>query len=185
MFLKHFEMRLGPYLVHASDRMRAAFWRQRGSDLGSKCRIGARCVIERPWGLVAGSHCVFEHEVFLKLVNNGARVRLGNRVFIGRGVELDIAEELSVGDNTLLAPGCFITDHSHRHAAWATIDSQGCESGAVRIGADVWLGANVVVLPGVSIGDGAVVGASAVVTKNVSPMVIVAGVPARQIGERR
>ena len=52
------------------------------------------------------------------------------------------------------------------------------------IGSDVWLGANVVVVPGVRIGDGAVVGANAVVTRDVPPMAIVAGVPARLLRYR-
>lgn len=54
----------------------------------------------------------------------------------------------------------------------------------IAIGDDCWLGVNVVVSPGVSIGQGAVVGANAVVTKDVVPYSVVAGSPARQIGQR-
>ena len=55
----------------------------------------------------------------------------------------------------------------------------------VIIGSDVWLGAYAIILPGVNIGDGAVVAAGSVVTHNVSRYSIVAGVPAREIGQRK
>lgn len=61
----------------------------------------------------------------------------------------------------------------------------GYMDGEVRIGNDVWIAANAIILPRVAIGDGAVVGAGAVVTKDVPPMAIVGGVPARVIGFRK
>ena len=85
---------------------------------------------------------------------------------------------MTIGDHTVIAPGCFITDHNHGIAPDKRIDEQPCVSEPVTIGKDVWLGTKVVVLPGVSIGDGAVVAANAVVTKNVPPAGVVAGVPA-------
>jgi acetyltransferase-like isoleucine patch superfamily enzyme len=54
----------------------------------------------------------------------------------------------------------------------------------VIIGNDVWIGSRVTILPGVKIGDGAIIGASAVVTKDVEPYSIVAGNPAKKIGSR-
>jgi acetyltransferase-like isoleucine patch superfamily enzyme len=84
----------------------------------------------------------------------------------------------------LIAPGCFITDHNHGIKADSTIWQQPCVQQDVRIGAGAWLGAKVIVLPGVTIGDGAVVAAGAVVTRDVDPMTIVAGVPARLVGTR-
>lgn len=178
------ERRFGSHVDVYLDRMRASFLRWRGASLGGKSRVGNRCLVERPWGLSTGVLCQFEHEVFIKITDDSAKIQLGQGVFIGRGVELDISYGLYIGDQTLIAPGCFITDHSHRFGAGAIIASQGCEGGAVHIGSDVWLGAKSIVLRGVTIGDGAIVAAGAVVNRDVVPMSIVAGVPARVVGLR-
>jgi acetyltransferase-like isoleucine patch superfamily enzyme len=123
--------------------------------------------------------------VWLKLVDDKAQVVVGDNVFLGRGVEIDAMLMVTIGPHTLLAPGAFITDHNHRIGADRRIDEQGCRSAAVHIGSDVWVGARAAVLPGVKIGDGAVVGAGAVVTHDVAPFAVVAGVPAREIGSRK
>jgi acetyltransferase-like isoleucine patch superfamily enzyme len=117
----------------------------------------------------------------MKVVSAAATVELGNYVFVGRGSEFDVIEKLSIGEHTVIAPGCFITDHNHGTSANQRIDMQACLAKPVTIGDDVWLGANAVIVPGVAIGNGAVVGAGAVVTRDVPPMAIVAGVPARII----
>ncbi len=179
------EQRWGSLGHTAADRIRAQWWRLRGASIGAKSRVGHGCVIERPWRLQVAPQVQIEHGVHIKIVDDGARLSLGTRTFLGFGTELDIAQELRVGAHVLIAPGCFITDHSHRHAWGETIDQQGNECRAVHIGNDVWLGARAIVLPGITIGDGAIVGAGAVVTRDVAAGSIVAGVPARLIGHRR
>ena len=184
MMFASLEKYLGEYLALLGDRMRAIWWRLRGARLGGKSRIGQACRIVRPWRLHTGERVQLEHQVYIKITNDQANVTLGNEVFVGYGAELDISEGLTLGNHVLIAPGCFITDHHHKRSAHDRIAAQGCESAAVAIEDDVWLGANAVVLPGVRIGRGAIVGAGAVVTHDVEPMTIVAGVPARQIGKR-
>jgi acetyltransferase-like isoleucine patch superfamily enzyme len=134
--------------------------------------------------LVAGERVELEHYVYLKITSDDAQINLGNRVFIGRGAELDISDRLTVGDDVLIAPGCFITDHQHRYDSGDRIAAQGCRSAPVVIGDDVWLGANSVILSGTRIESGAIVGAGAVVTRDIGTRMIVAGVPARVIGTR-
>jgi len=168
----------------AVGRFRAAIVRARGAKIGAKCRIGRRFDVNKATALRVGTMCEFEHDVFIKVASDGARITLADRVFVGRGVEFDISVELTIGSHTLIAPGCFITDHSHVHGRAATIDSQGCVSSAVRIGRDVWIGANAIILPGVTIEDGAIIGAGAVVNRNVEAYKKVAGVPARLVGAR-
>ena len=83
-----------------------------------------------------------------------------------------------------MATGCLIIDHNHGTDPAKRIDQQPCAVKAVKIGDDVWLGAYSVVLPGVTIGNGAVVGAHACVTKDVPAFAIVVGVPAKIVGYR-
>jgi acetyltransferase-like isoleucine patch superfamily enzyme len=180
-----FERRYGNAYEVVADRLRAQYLRLRGARLGDRTRLGKHCVIRRPWCLVVGDRSQFEHQVHIKAADDKARIRLGSEVFVGFNCEFDISENLWIGNGVLIAPGCFITDHSHLHAAGQTIAAQGCESAPVRLEDDVWLGAHAVVLPGVTIGRGAIVAAGAVVNTDIEPMAIVAGVPARHIGARR
>ena len=165
-------------------RIRAAVWRLRGMQLGAKSVAGKRMTVWRPRRISTGARCTFEHDVYLKIVADDARLDLGEFVFVGAGCELDVALSVSIGSHTLIAPQVFITDHSHRTSANVPIDAQGITSKAVAIGEDVWIGTKSVILAGVTIGDGAVVGASSVVTHDVEPFAIVAGAPARLIGRR-
>jgi acetyltransferase-like isoleucine patch superfamily enzyme len=180
-----FERRFGEQLAVGRDRLRAIAWRCRGARLGPKNRIGGGCAIDRPWTIVSEERVQIERGVYLKTVSDTARITLGEHAFIGFGTELDIALELNVGRHALIAPGCFITDHVHGQRAGTRIDDQGTDARTVVIGDDAWLGAHAVVLPGVRIGEGAIVGAGAVVTRDVPAGAIVAGVPARIIGQRR
>lgn len=165
-------------------RLRAALLRLRGARVGAKTSIGARLAVRNARGITLGTRVEIEHDVYLKLVTPEARLRVGDYTFIGRGCEIDVAQEVTIGEHALLAPGAFIVDHTHNHARDLLLDQQSIASAPVTIGRDAWIGAGAVILHGVSIGDGAIVGAGAVVTSDVAPYAIVAGVPARQIGER-
>ena len=172
------------WLRMACSRVRALMISARGGRISRKVSIGPRCMVERPGCLVLGSRVVLEHDVYLKVVTDSAHLHIGSRSFVGRGVEIDCQEKISIGEHVLLAPGCFITDHNHDIAADRRIDQQRCVSAPVAIEDDVWIGANAVILPGVKIGQGAVVGAGAVVTSDVDSFTVVGGVPARMIAKR-
>jgi acetyltransferase-like isoleucine patch superfamily enzyme len=135
--------------------------------------------------LTIGEYSQVERGVWLKLVSNTARLQIGEFSFVGSGSEFDISDFILIGSHTLVAPRCFITDHDHGTAADRRIDEQRCVSTPVIIGSDVWIGAGACVLRGVKIGDGAVIAAGAVVKQSIAPYQIVAGVPARVIGERQ
>jgi acetyltransferase-like isoleucine patch superfamily enzyme len=184
VIIEQIERQVGDRPAVVLDRIRAAVLRWRGARIGARTRVGSGCVVHRPWTLRTGERCQFEHNVFIKAAADSARVELGREVFVGFNSELDVSDGLFIGDGVLIAPGCFITDHDHRRSPLMTIASQGCESRPVRLEDDVWLGAHVVVLAGVTIGRGAVVAAGAVVTEDVAPMTVVGGVPARVISVR-
>lgn len=169
----------------AAGLLRAMVLRARGARVGAKARIGRGVRVDRPWAVELGPRCEIEEHVWLKVVDDRAAVRVGASSFLGRGVEIDASERVEIGAHVLLAPGVFITDHAHKTDAGQRIDAQGCTSSPVVIEDDVWLGARAVVLPGVRIGRGAVVGAGAVVTRDIPPETIAAGVPARAIGARQ
>ena len=153
--------------------------------MGQKVRIGARTSVGYPWTVALGDRCVIESDVFLKIVEDSAALTVGSDSFVGKGTEFDVSERVTVGRNTLIAPGCFITDHTHLISAVARIDAQGCSARAVVIGDDVWIGAQSVILDGARIGNGAVIGAHSVVKGEIPSMAIAVGAPARVIGKRQ
>lgn len=165
-------------------RLRAALLRLRGATVGSKTWVGRDVVVSRARGLLLGERSVLEEGVRILLVDRAAALAVGSYAFVGAGCRFDLSARLEVGAHTLFGPGCFVTDHNHGIVASMRIDQQPCATRPVRIGADVWLGAGVIVLPGVEVGDGAVAAAGAVLTSSVLPGRIVGGVPAREIGRR-
>jgi len=104
------------------------------------------------------------------------KLTIGDHVYIGTAVYIDARGGLSIGAGTQIAPGAKIIAFNHSLHAHEPDTMKG-----ITIGRDVWIGANCVILDGVTIGDGAVVAAGAVVRGNVPPSTLVGGVPAREI----
>lgn len=162
--------------------MRAKMLTARGARIGKRVAIHRNCQVDRPWGLTIGERARLEQGVWLKLVDDEARLRIGTYTFIGARSQFDVMSQVEVGDHTLIAPSCFICDHHHGLGdAGLLIDQQPCLSRPIFIGSDVWLGVGVAVLSGVRIGDSAVVGAGAVVTRDIPARAIAVGVPARTV----
>lgn len=164
--------------------LRGVLLRMRGAKLAARVRIDSGCHFERPEGLSAGTRVHIEPNATIKIVSDAGLAILGERVFIGRNSVLDISGRLVIGARSLIAPGCFITDHNHGISPEHRIVDQGVQTRTVEIGADAWIGANASILPGVRIGDGAVIGAGAVVTRDVPDNAVAVGVPARVIRYR-
>ena len=107
------------------------------------------------------------------------QLTLGSRIDIGEYTHIRASGGVTIGDRVLIAAGAVISSREHP----AALPRFGVTADApVVIEDDVWIGAGAIVLPGVTIGRGAIVGAGAVVTAAVAPLTIVGGVPARPIG---
>jgi len=107
----------------------------------------------------------------------------------GRNLQLNpgacIYGNVLIGNNVMIAPNAVIAGGSHSFCKNGTpMCFQPDTSIGIKIGDDVWIGANVVILDGVIVGEGAVIAAGAIVKNNVEPYSIVAGVPARKIKMR-
>ena len=109
----------------------------------------------------------------------GADVYFPSDLIIGQDLVDDYAQ-LSIGDRVAIGPRLTILAMEHGNASRVG-HILGTRTGGVKIGNDCWIGAGVIILNGVTIGECSVIGAGAVVTKNVEPFTVVAGVPARKI----
>ena len=123
-------------------------------------RIGSGTVLPRmfvtwPHKISLGAHCVIEPDCAFKwdgIWSPGSQLRIGDRCFIGRGCEFNLQVGLEIGDDSSIASGCKFVDHDHGIVG-ETIDAEPGRKGAIALGKQVWLGANVIVLRGVSIGE--------------------------------
>lgn len=112
---------------------------------------------------------------------NGRRVSLGANNVVNFGCTFDGRKfNITTGDNVSIGPEASILTLGHDPQSPDFAD----KGGDITIGDRVWIGYRALILPGVKIGDGAVVGAGSVVTKDVEPFTIVAGNPAKPIGQR-
>ena len=109
---------------------------------------------------------------------------LGKSVRINRGTTLVAYEHISIGDDTLIGEFVSIRDANHGISPDKSIREQPHAAKAIKIGRDVWIGRGSVILPGVTIGDGAIIGANSVVTKNIEANTIAVGTPATPITHR-
>ncbi len=110
----------------------------------------------------------------------GSNIRLGKKVFFNFDCVILDCALVTVGDHSLFAPGVHI--YTATHPMDAAQRRTGLESARpVTIGADVWVGGGAILLPGVTIGDAAVIGAGSVVTRDVPAGAVVGGNPARPL----
>ena len=113
-------------------------------------------------------------------------IRIGKQTTIGSNSNVISVSSVEIGDFVIIAGGCTINTGGYNinDTSVNIMDSGVSSKGAVVVGDDVWIGARTVILGGIRIGSHAVVGAGAVVTKDVAEHEIVAGVPAKSIGNR-
>lgn len=137
--------------------------------------------------LTTGYWCRFE--VFPTDCCKRKRLILGENIQMNDFVHISALDHVEIGDGCLFASHVYISDNSHGRYGGGINDSspdiapdhREYITAPVKIGRNVWLGEGVIVMPGVTIGDGCVIGAHSIVNKNVPPASIAVGSPARVI----
>ncbi len=168
-------MRYYPHL-----KISGPFWRirfGRGFELTQFPKFTSTLVLE------IGEGSVFQKEVWVK---GSAFVKIGKNTLIGRRNVLGCNHGISVGNNVLMAENVSIRDTDHKFDdPDIPINRQGIACEPVTIEDDVWIGYGAVITKGVTIGNGAVIAANCVVTKDVPPFAVCAGIPGKVIKYRK
>lgn len=152
--------------------------------LAPNCRVGRQSELNASSGrLSIGEKATLGP--FVVVEARGGEIRIGARTTVGPFCMLNGQGGLEIGNDCLIASHVvFIPENHVFDRSDVTIREQGGTRKGIRIGDDVWLATGAVVLDGVSIGQGAVIGAGAVVTRDVPAYAIAVGVPARVVGQR-
>jgi maltose O-acetyltransferase len=162
--------------------LRAKLAFRRCQRLGSKARLYGRCKVEN-WGSITIGQklLMFGGTVRGEMVAyRGGRIEIGDKVFINYGCSISAHNLVRIGDEALIGQYAILIDCDYHTPG--RLSSPG-EALPIVIGSRAWLGARVIVLKGVTIGEGAVVAAGSVVTKDVPAWTVVAGVPAVHVRE--
>ena len=176
-------------------RLKAALF---GVRLGGGCECcgaiilqrwpGSRIELGRGVGIISSSRrctsATIHAPTRLRTFGGSAAILIGDGVTMNGTAITARSRTIRIGKGTMIGPNCIITD-SDFHAQWppeTRLTTPACERDRdVTIGDNVWLGMRCIVLKGVTIGDGAIVAAGSVVTRDVPPATLVAGTPARVV----
>ena len=152
-------------------------------EIGRNTWIQGKIEVAGSGQLSFGDNCVISQWSCYKLY--GGWIKIGNNCSVNSFCHISGNGGVTIGDNVRIATGCVIVSANHN---FEKIDMpiylQGETKMEIHIEDDCWLGAGVKVLSGVTIGKGSVIGAGAVVTKDIPPYSVVVGVPGKVIKRR-
>lgn len=151
----------------------------------------AHCMASGLGKIVIGEDTFIRGDI--QCLSENGKIEIGKECYIGEGTHIWSSSNITIGNRVLIGHNCNIFDNTThpidaverndafinicKNGKWKAYDS--CYSAPIYIRDDVWIGCNCIILRGVTIGEGAIVGAGSVVTKNVEPYTMVAGNPAK------
>jgi acetyltransferase-like isoleucine patch superfamily enzyme len=138
--------------------------------------VGEAAVLINTTNIRVGSGCLLQDRVYIRAGMKGS-VTIGNRVALNSFVQIFGHGGVRIGNSTQIGPGTILTTSGHDYGA---TDLE-LDLAAIDIGERVWIGCNCAVLPGVAIGDRAVIGAGAVVTSDIPGDCLAVGIPAKVV----
>ena len=174
------------YWVLTLSQVRILYWRMLGMKIGKGTKL-SKLEVTWPHKVSLGERCSLEYSVNMNAAGSyteGISIEIGDGTFIGHGCEFNTTSKVTVGQHCLIAAGTRFIDHDHGMDPGSRMIDQPETHAKIVVGSDVWIGANCIVLKGVTIGDGAVLAAGAVLTTSVPPYAVYGGIPARLIRMR-
>jgi acetyltransferase-like isoleucine patch superfamily enzyme len=159
---------------------------------GKKIKLGANVVVERDvtlWVDTNDSYILIGHDSYLSsrcfLNTFNGWISLGRNCTVNSYAILYGHGGLQIGNDVRIAPQVMIMPMNHIYEdPQVAIRKQGIRTQGIKIEDDVWLGAGAIILDGVTIGKGSVIGAGAIVTKDIPPYSVAVGVPAKVLKKR-
>ena len=167
--------------------IRSFYFSRRLSKTFSNNRLETGLRIEYPKNLEIGSYSYFGFDCKI-YASEFSKVKIGCNCSFNSNVMINARGKGSIviGNNVLIGPKVVLRSSDHAFKSLKEkIKNQGMDDGYILINDDVWIGSNCVLLKNITIGEGSVIAAGAVVTKNVEPYTIVGGVPAKIIKRRK
>jgi len=174
------------YWPNLVSSMRKIWFSIQGMKIGTDTRLPS-IKVTWPHQVMIGKKCQLEAGTVFKydgIWSEGFSIKIEDNVFLGSGCEFNINIGITIKQDANIASGCRFIDHDHGSVLGIRIGAQPSVRAAITIEEDVWLGVNVVVLKGVTIGSGSIVAAGAVVNRSIPENEIWGGVPAKFIKKR-
>jgi galactoside O-acetyltransferase len=169
---------------YALSVLYSSLLRLRLRKCGRRLRVPWTTMVVAPGRIEIGDDFSAMGYLYL-FANNGGEIIIGNNCGLNTNIQLGAADgRIQIGDDVMIGPNVVIRAANHGMDRRTPMSRQPSRGAAIVIEDDVWIGSNAVITAGVTVAHGTIVGAGAVVTRSTEAYSIVAGTPARKIGER-
>jgi acetyltransferase-like isoleucine patch superfamily enzyme len=169
-----------------ASRLRNQYYRALGVRLDGYVWM-RRISIPRCWADIRlGANVALDDGVVIVIGGppRADKIVIGANTYVNRYTIFDAHRQLHIGERVMIGPHCYFTDADHSTDPESSVQVQPMRHKPLIIEDEAWIGAHVTVLPGVRIGKGAVLGAGSVVTRDIPPMAVAIGSPARVVRYR-